>query len=130
MYVRGSVTASVNISFPCHLNYGSHVIYQIDHRFHKIIHCENQWRVYRSYILEIYEAAILSAIPKEYFFVLTALRYIFTLCSSRKYPYPHGGHFCLRPPTPPEISVIIQLCWVPFGKNVCVKNVVALKCSM
>ena len=29
-------------------------------------------------------------------------------------------------PPPPVISVIIQLDWVPHGKNICVKNVVAL----
>ena len=29
-------------------------------------------------------------------------------------------------PPSPEISVIIQLGWVPPGKNICVKNVVTL----
>ena len=51
-------------------------------------------------------------------------------------PLLHGGHFCFSPPTPLEfpfqgvlpngISVISQLGWVPSGKNICAKNVVAL----
>ena len=78
------MTVSVNIFFPYHLHYGSHAVYQIDHRFHKIIQCENQWRVYHSYMLEIYEGAILSAIPKEDFFnciynVDTYLHYVFNI---------------------------------------------------
>ena len=67
------------------------------------------------------------------------------LCSSRNYPYPPSteGTFALDPPSPgnfhprgyvsyppvpPGISVIFELCWVPSGKNICVKNVVALYC--
>ena len=65
------------------------------------------------------------------------------LCSSRKYPYPPPteGTFALDPPPPwnvhprgyvsyppalPGISAIFELGWVPSGKNICVKNVVAL----
>ena len=49
------------------------------------------------------------------------------MCSSKKYPYPlpHGGHCCFRPP-PPRISVIFQLGLVPPGKNISLKNAVAL----
>ena len=36
-----------------------------------------------------------------------------------------GGGECLSYPPPPGISVIFQLGWVPSGKNICVKNVVA-----
>ena len=65
------------------------------------------------------------------------------LCSSRKYTYdlPTEGTFALDPPppwnfhprgyvsdppAPPGISVIFELGWIPSGKNICVKNVVAL----
>ena len=65
------------------------------------------------------------------------------LCSSRKYTYalPREGAFALDPPppwnfhprgyvsdppAPPGISGIFELGWVPSGKNICVKNVVAL----
>ena len=57
-------------------------------------------------------------------------------------PLPDGERFCFRPPTPlewkfhgglsypqpppPGISVIFQLGWVPSGKNICAKKVVAL----
>ena len=49
------------------------------------------------------------------------------MCSSKKYPYPlpHRGHCCFRPP-PPGISVIFQLGLVPPGKNISLKNAVAL----
>ena len=40
-------------------------------------------------------------------------------------PPPHGGHCCFRPP-PPRISVIFQLGLVPPGKNISLKNAVAL----
>ena len=50
-----------------------------------------------------------------------------SMCSSKKYPYPlpHRGHCCFRPP-PPGISVIFQLGLVPPGKNISLKNAVAL----
>ena len=58
------------------------------------------------------------------------------MCSSRKYstpppPSPMEGTCCFpggacHTPLPPGISVIFQLGWVPSGKNICVKNVVAL----
>ena len=50
-------------------------------------------------------------------------------------PLSHGGHFCFVDPPllliipfppPPGISLIFQLGWVPSGKNICVKDVVAL----
>ena len=49
------------------------------------------------------------------------------MCSSKKYPYPlpHGGHCCFRPP-PPGVCVIFQLGLVPPGKNISLKNAVAL----
>ena len=40
-------------------------------------------------------------------------------------PWVGGGGECLSYPPPPGISVIFQLGWVPSGKNICVKNVVA-----
>ena len=40
-------------------------------------------------------------------------------------PPPHGGHCCFRPP-PLRISVIFQLGLVPPGKNISLKNAVAL----
>ena len=83
-------------------------------------------------------------------FVLTYLRFsesvFFALYIDCVVPVkihtPNGKHFCFRPPqefpfqrvlfiTPPPppspgISVIFQLGWVPSGKTVCIKNVVAL----
>ena len=72
--------------------------------------------------------------------------FTYLMCSSRKCPYPPPppppteGTIALNPhlpgipipgsachtPTPPEISVIFQLGWVPSGKNICVQNVVEL----
>ena len=69
---------------------------------------------------------------------------ILLLCCSIRYPSPHGGQFCLRPVQPPGmeipggtchtppppptfwISVIFRLVWVPPGKNISLKNAVAL----
>ena len=62
------------------------------------------------------------------------------MCSSRKYPYPRRRALLLKKPHTPGISVlggachtptpwnsvILQLGWVPSGKDFSVKNAVAL----
>ena len=85
-----------------------------------------------------------------YSYFSAILQVAFSLCSSRKYPYPclppppTEGAFaldlplpwnfrsrgaCHTPtpnPPPPGFSVIFQLGWVPSGKKICAKDVVAL----
>ena len=77
---------------------------------------------------------------REYNFLIYISR-IYKICSSRKYSPPAPpmeGSFaldphllefpwgCLSSAPPSQISVIFQLGWVPSGKNISIKNVVAL----
>ena len=48
------------------------------------------------------------------------------MCSSKKYPYPPLRAFLFSTPTPPGISLIFQLGWIPPGMNILVKNAFAL----
>ena len=61
-----------------------------------------------------------------YSYFSAILQVAFSLCSSRKYGISIPGELVIPHPPPPGISVIFQLGWVPSGKKICAKKVVAL----